>query len=341
MINSNYKKRGSLMFKYSKAIALACAVTFGGLTAGAEAATQLRISTAAPDQSPLTDAFRHIKKKMEEAFPGEVTVSVHPASSLFRQGTELPAMQRGNLEMASPVTFEIEAQLPEYGVFSSGYVFRDPAHMLKVFNGPIGEEFYAKVADKMGLVILDTAYLGTRQVGLRDVKNIKTPKDFSGVKLRMPPGAGFQTLARAMGVTPLAMPITEVYLALQTGSIDGQDNPANMTRDWKFNEVSKEVVLTQHIVQPVFIAISKTAYDKLTPDQQKALRAAAKEATAIEVQKTIEDEKSAVEGFKKAGIVVSEPDLELFRANAAKLYKEEGYETKWQPGLKSKIDAIQ
>ncbi|CAH1651461.1 DctP family TRAP transporter solute-binding subunit [Chelatococcus asaccharovorans] len=328
------------MFKFPKAFAVACAIMAAGTAGVAQAATQLRMSTAAPDNSPLTDAFRQIKQKLDAAFPGALDISVHPASSLFRQGTELPAMQRGNLEMASPVTFEIEAQLPEYGVFSSGYVFRDPEHMLKVFNGPIGEEFYAKVADKMGLVILDTAYLGTRQVGLRDVKNIKTPKDFAGVKLRMPPGAAFQTLARAMGVTPLAMPITEVYLALQTGSIDGQDNPANMTRDWKFNEVTKEIVLTQHIVQPVFIAISKSAYDKLTPDQQKALRAAAKEATAIEVKKTVDDEKAAIEGFKKAGIVVSEPDLALFRANAARLYKEEGYEAKWQPGLKDKIEAI-
>lgn len=309
------------------------------VSAAAQAQTQIRISTAAPDASPLTDAFRLIKQRMEAAFPGQVTVSVHAASTLFRQGTELPALQRGNLEMASPVTFEIEAQLPEYGVLSAGYVFRDPEHMLKVFNGPIGEEFYAKVADRMGLVILDTAYLGTRVVGLRDVKNIKAPADFASVKLRMPPGAAFQTLARAMGVTPVAMPITEVYLALQTGSIDGQDNPANMTRDWKFNEVSKEIVMTQHIVQPVFIAIAKPFFDKLTPAQQSTLRAAAKEAAALQVKKTQEDEVSAVAGFKAAGIVVSTPDLGPFRANAAKLYRDEGFEQKWQPGLKAKIDA--
>lgn len=320
-------------------ISLAGAVAMAGFTVPAHAKTEIRISTAAPDSSPLSDAFRLIKQRMEEAYPDDISVSVHTASTLFRQGTELPAMQRGNLEMASPVTFEIEAQLPEYGVFSSGYVFRDPEHMLKVFNGPIGEEFYAKVAETMDLVILDTAYLGTRVVGLREVKNIKTPEDFSGVKLRMPPGAAFQTLARAMGITPLAMPITEVYLALQTGAIDGQDNPTNMTRDWKFDEVSKEIVLTQHIVQPVFIAIAKPVFDALTPEQQATLRTAAKEAAAMEVQKTIEDEKSALEGFEKAGIVISRPDLELFRSTAAKLYKEEGFEEKWQAGLKEKIDA--
>jgi tripartite ATP-independent transporter DctP family solute receptor len=309
------------------------------LTGTATAQTQIRISTAAPENSPLTDAFRLIKDRMEKAHPGQVNVSVHAASTLFRQGTELPAMQRGTLEMASPVTFEIEGQLPEYGVFSAGYAFRDPEHMLKVFNGPIGEEFYNKVAEKMDLVILDTGYLGTRSVGLRMVKNVKTPDDFGGVKLRMPPGPAFQTLARAMKITPTAMPITEVYLGLKTGSIDGQDNPPGLTRDWKFDEVTKEMVLTKHTVQPVFFAIAKATFNKLTPEQQATLRAAAKEAAALQVKNTLADEQTALSKFKEGGMVISEPDLASFRASASKLYAEEGYEQKWQPGLKAKIEA--
>ncbi|MBM6595282.1 TRAP transporter substrate-binding protein DctP [Microvirga pudoricolor] len=312
-----------------------------GFTGTATAQTQLRISTAAPEVSPLTDAFRHIKQRMETAHPGQVAVSVHPASTLFRQGTELPAMQRGNLEMASPVTFEIEGQLPEYGVLSAGYVFRSPEHMLRVFNSPIGEEFYAKVADKMDLIILDTGYLGTRSVGLRMAKNVKSPDDFSGVKLRMPPGPAFQTLARAMKLTPVAMPITEVYLGLKTGSIDGQDNPPGLTRDWKFDEVTKEMVLTKHSVQPVFFSISKAAFNKLTPEQQGTLRAAAKEAAAMQVKNTLADEQIALAKFKQGGMVISEPDLAPFRASASKLYADEGFEQKWQPGLKAKIEAVQ
>jgi tripartite ATP-independent transporter DctP family solute receptor len=327
--------------KATRLAAVAALLAATAFAAPAWAVTQIRASTAAPDVSPLSDAFRLIEKRMEEAHPGEIDFSVHTASSLFRQGTELPAMQRGNLEMASPVTFEIEAQLPEYGVFSAGYLFRSPEQMLNVFNGPIGEEFAARVADEMDIVILATAYLGTREVGLREVKNVKTPEDFNGVKLRMPPGAAFQTLARAMGVTPVAMPITEVYLALQTGAIDGQDNPANMTRDWKFGEVSKEIVLTDHLIQPVFIAIAKPVYDSLTPEQEATLRAAAEEAAALEIQQTLEAEKAALAEFEAAGIVISRPDVELFRANAARLYAEEGYEEEWQPGLKAKIDATE
>jgi TRAP-type C4-dicarboxylate transport system substrate-binding protein len=159
------------------------------------AQTEIRVSTAAPDNSPLSDAFRMIKQRMEAKFPGTVKVSLHTASALFRQGTELPAMQRGNLEMASPVTFEIEAQLPEYGAFGAAYLFRDADHLIKTFRSDIGREYITDVAAKMGLVILDTAYLGTRTVNLSNDKKIEKPSDLAGTKMRMPPGATFQVLA--------------------------------------------------------------------------------------------------------------------------------------------------
>jgi TRAP-type C4-dicarboxylate transport system substrate-binding protein len=118
----------------------------------------------------------------------------------------------------------------------------------------------------MDIVILATGYLGTRQVALREVRNVQAPEDFAGVELRRPPGASFQTLARAMNITPVAMPITEVYLALQTGAIDGPDNPGNMTRDWTFDEVTKEVVLTDHLIQPVFQAGPRRAFPRAAGD---------------------------------------------------------------------------
>ena len=162
----------------------------------AHAQSEIRMSTAAPDNAPLSDAFRSIKAHMESKFPGVIRMSVHTASSLFRQGTELPAMQRGNLEMATPVTFEIEAQVPEYGVFSAAYLFRDADHLIKTFRSDIGSEYYADVASKMGIVIVDTAYLGTRTINLNNDRKIEKPADLAGTKMRMPPGAAFQVLAK-------------------------------------------------------------------------------------------------------------------------------------------------
>ena len=307
---------------------------------GARAATELRISTAAPDNSPLSDAFRMIKARMEGKFGADLKVSVHTASSLFRQGTELPAMQRGNLEMASPVTFEIEAQLPEYGVFGAAYLFRDADHLIKTFRSDIGREYTSDVAAKMGLVILETAYLGTRTVNLRTDKPIDKPADLAGTKMRMPPGPAFQVLAKALGATPVSMPITEVYLGLKTGQIDAQDNPINMTRDWKFDEVTKQVVLTRHLVQPVFIAIAKPAFDKLAAAQQAELRAAAREAADMQIAKTLADEKSAADTFRKNNIKIVEPDLAAFRSAVMAEYEKSGLMAKWKPGLLQRIQAV-
>ena len=306
----------------------------------AQAQTEIRVSTAAPDNAPLSDAFRMIKARMEAKFPGAIKVSVHTASALFRQGTELPAMQRGNLEMASPVTFEIEAQLPEYGVFSAAYLFRDADHLIKTFRSDIGKEYYDDVAAKVGLVILATAYLGTRTVNLTNDKKIEKPSDLAGTKMRMPPGASFQVLAKALGTTPVSMPITEVYLALKTGAIDAQDNPTNMTRDWKFHEVTKQVVLTKHLVQPVFLAIAKPFFDKLTPAQQAELRAAAREAADMQIAKTLLDEKAAVDTFRAANIRISEPDATAFRSVVLKEYDSSGMAAKWKPGLLARIQAV-
>ena len=321
---------------------LAAAVALASLSVlpMAQAQTEIRVSTAAPDNAPLSDAFRMIKTRMEAKFPGAIKVSLHTASALFRQGTELPAMQRGNLEMASPVTFEIEAQLPEYGVFSAAYLFRDADHLIKTFRSDIGKEYYDDVASKVGLVILDTAYLGTRTVNLTNDKKIEKPSDLAGTKMRMPPGASFQVLAKALGTTPVSMPITEVYLALKTGAIDAQDNPTNMTRDWKFHEVTKQVVLTKHLVQPVFLAIAKPFFDKLTPAQQAELRAAAREAADMQIAKTLLDEKAALDTFRAANIRISEPDAAAFRTVVLKEYDNSGMAAKWKPGLLARIQAV-
>lgn len=304
------------------------------------AQTELRISTAAPENSPLSVALRAIKTRMEAKFPGQIKVSVSAQSVLFRQGTEIAAMQRGNLDMATPVTFEIEQQLPEYGVYGAAYLFRDTDHMMKVFRGDLGKEYFADIAAKMGLVILDTGYLGTRTVNLRTERAVEKPTDLAGVKMRMPPGPTYQLLAKAIGASPQAMPITEVYMALKTGAIDGQDNPAGMTRDWKFNEVTKQVVLTKHLVQPVFIAMAKSSYDKLSPAQQTELRAAAREATDAQMAATLRDEQDALETFKKGGITIVEPKLDAFRVAVMKEYEADGLLAKWKPGLIARIQAI-
>lgn len=310
-------------------------ILLGASTAMAQ--VELRISSASPPTGPLISAFQVIKEEMETTYPNDVKVSIHHSSSLFKQGTEVPAMQRGNLEMATPIIYEIEQQMPEYGALGKPYVFRDAEHLLAVFNGEIGAQFAKDVAAKMGIEILATGYFGTRTVGLRTVHNIKKPEDFSGVKMRMPPGAAYQNLAVALGAAPISMPATEVYLGLSTGAIDGQDNPLNLVLDWKFNEVTAEFVMTNHLVQPVFYAVSGKAWAKLTPEQQATLKAAAQKGAAKQTEETLAQEATARAKFEADKIVFSEPDLAPFREKVDAVYAEQGLTGKWMPDLLKQV----
>ena len=301
---------------------------------------QMRISHAAAESDWLHKSMLIFKDNVEKALPGQVAVTVHGASSLFRQGTEVPALQRGNLEMSTMTTFEIEQQIPEYGIFSSGYLFRDYDHLAKVMRGPIGKEYYDAVAAKMGIQIIEVTYLGTRQVNLRTAKDVNLPADLAGVKLRMPAGPGWLALGKGLGVSPTPMAMPEVYLSMKTGTIDGQENPLGLAKNNNLHEVSQQFVLTSHLVQPVFYAIAKPFWDKLTPAQQEALRKAARESSKANDDAKLAEEKEMVAFFQKAGLKVTTPDLAAFRASVEKQYVESGLAAKWLPGLKEKVLAV-
>src|SRR4249920_4046703 len=130
-------------------------VVMGVMIASSAAAqkTVLRFSTAAPPADFLSRSMQQFKAELEKSAP-EFDVQLHYASSLFRQGTEVPAIQRGNLEMSTMTTFEVAQQIPEWGFLNRAFLFRDWDHVVKVLRGPVGERYAKDVADKMEIVIL-------------------------------------------------------------------------------------------------------------------------------------------------------------------------------------------
>src|ERR1700730_14454547 len=323
-----------------KLITGAAAAAFAGLygRARAQTPTQIRISTAAPPSDFLAKALEQLKADVDAASVG-LDVSVHPASTLFKQGTEVPALQRGNLEMSTMTTFEVAQQIPEFGFFNRGYLFRDYDHMRRVVDGPIGADYRTAVADKMGIVIVAATYLGTRQVNLRQKRTVKGPADLAGVKLRMTAGPEWLLLGKSLGVSPVPMGMPEVYLALKTGAIDGQENPLSILNAAKFYEVTEQVVLTAHMIQPVFYSMAKPVWDKLSPDQQKAVAAAATLGVKPNDDGRLADEKTVTEALKGRGLAVDAIDLAPFRALADKVYGESDMTKAWDAAkLKQVLD---
>src|SRR4249919_2483513 len=133
---------------------LAVAASLALMGSAAAQKIQLRFSTAAPPPDFLSKSLERFKVEVEKAAPNQFDIRLHPGSSLFRQGTEVPAIQRGNLEMSTMTTFEVAQQIPEWGFLNRAFLLRDWEHALKVVNGPIGERYARDVSDKMGIVIL-------------------------------------------------------------------------------------------------------------------------------------------------------------------------------------------
>jgi tripartite ATP-independent transporter DctP family solute receptor len=320
------------------ATALALASAFAPV-AQAQTKMVLRVSTPAVPDDWHAKMWTVFKDTLEKSAPGEFDVQINLNASLFKQGTEPAAMARGNLELSSISAFDIAKLIPEFSIFTAGYIVRDPDHQQKVFNGPIGTEMFKTVAEKMEVTPLSTIYLGTRQVNLREVHNVKTPADLKGIKLRMPGSKEWLFLGEALGATPTPLAFGEVYLGLKTGTIDGQDNPLPSVRAAKFYEVTKQIVMTSHLVDGIFIAISNKAWNAMTPAQKTKVKAAAQAASAYNNENRIKEEGQLVDFFKKEGLTVTTPDLDAFRKTVQGAYMNSDYAKVWPKGLLERINA--
>ena len=318
------------------ACALACAAP-----AFAQPKSVLRISTPAVPDDWHVKMLYVFRDELARAAPGRYEVQVHHSGTLFRQGAETVAMQRGNLEMALVSMQDIARQIPEYSIFTAGYLIRDPGHLARVYGGPIGTEVARRVAEVMDIQLLQAVYLGTRHVGLSQPRRVNTPADLSGVKLRMPASREWLFLGRALGANPTPLAFPEVYLGLKTGTIDGQDNPLPTLKSAQFHEVTRQIVLTSHLVDVLQLAIAAKLWRGLGAPEQAQLRRAAAAAARFNDENRAREEKQLLDFFRAKGIVITTPDVAAFRKAVQEAYLKSEYAEKWPRGLLERINAVE
>jgi tripartite ATP-independent transporter DctP family solute receptor len=314
------------------------ALCTGLLPALAQPKIALRISTPAVPDDWHAKMWTVFKDSLDKTAPNQFDVQIHLNASLFKQGAEPAAMARGNLELTTVSAFDIAKLVPEFSIFTAGYIVRDPQHQQKVFSGPIGDELFKAVADKMEITVLSTAYLGTRQVNLREARNVRSPADLKGIKLRMPGSKEWLFLGETLGATATPLAFGEVYMGLKTGTIDGQDNPLPTVRAAKFYEVTKQLVLTNHLVDSLFIAIASKTWNGLTAAQKQAVKSAAQAATQYNNDNRIKEEAQIVDYFKQQGLQVSTPDVDAFRKSVQDAYAKSDYAKVWTKGMLERIN---
>jgi tripartite ATP-independent transporter DctP family solute receptor len=317
------------------------AATAGALVASPFVATaqqrrRIRFTAVFSDQDIRADAMKGFQRDLA----GEFDVELHLNATLFRQGTELVAIQRGNVEMANLAPQDFSRQIPAWSVMASAYLFRDVDHMNKVFAGPIGEDFKKMARDQLNVQILGPLYFGTRHVNLKPRTRIATPADMRGIKLRMPPGETWQFLGEALGANPTPVAFAELYTALQSGTVDGQDNPLPTSRAMRFYEVTTQFVLTSHLVAYDLLSISSRVWDGLSAAQRSAVQAAADKAIAESTRRHLAQEQEMVDFFKAQGLEVYAPNVDAFRAEAQRRYLASTQSQGWPPGILERISAV-
>ncbi|MFN3399695.1 MAG: TRAP transporter substrate-binding protein DctP [Ferrovibrio sp.] len=315
----------------------AAAATAGfSLPSFAQAKPKLRFSAVFSEQ----DIRAEMMKQFASGIANDFTFEGYYGGNLFKQGTELVAIQRGNLEMGNIAPQDISKQIPAWSILTAAYLFRDADHLTKFFASPAGAEMKKMADDQLGIHILGPTYFGARQVGLKPNKKINTPADLAGIKLRMPPGEAWQFLGESIGANPTAMAYAEVYTGLQTGAIDGQDNPLPNVENMKFYEVMSQIVLTSHLVGFDLLTVSSKTWKAMNADQQKRFQAAANSAIDFSQKKHQAREKELVEFMKSKGLNIYEPDQAAFRKHAQAKYLASDLAKDWPKGMVEKINAL-
>ncbi|HET9208359.1 MAG TPA: TRAP transporter substrate-binding protein DctP [Burkholderiaceae bacterium] len=306
------------------------------LPALAQTKPTLRLAAVFSDKDIRADMVRMLAKDVE----ADVTIEPHYGGTLFKQGTELVALQRDNLEIGNVAPQDISKQIPAWSILTSAYLFRDANHVNAFFASDLANEMKQMAEEQLKVKILAPTFFGTRQVGLKGKKKISTPADLAGVKLRMPPGDAWQLLGRSIGANPTPMAYAETYTGLQTGAIDGQDNPLPNVQNMKFYEVMQQIVLTSHLVAFDILTMNLKAWNALGAAKQKTFQAAVDKATAWSTAEHLKREAELANSFKQQGLDVYVPDIAAFRAHAQKVYLASDEAKAWPKGMLEKVNAM-
>jgi len=265
---------------------------------------------------------------------GKFKVEVYPASQLGKEADINQGLTLGTVDIIISGSSFAAKELPRMGVTYYPYTFRDADHLIAYTKSDKYKELAAAYEEKTGHHITATSYYGTRQTTSN--RPIAKCADMAGLKMRVPDVPAYLAMPRACGANTAPIAFAEVYLALQNGTVEAQENPLTTIEAKKFYEVQKYIVLTGHIVDHLNTIVSKTRWASLGDDEKKIFTEVLQEAAKRTTDKIVAREKELAQGFRDKGLTVTEVDKEDFKKAVAEkvTFEEFGYE-------KADWDAIQ
>lgn len=276
--------------------------------------------SSAPPMAPQTEELYRIAKVMKVLTHGAVNIEIFPNGSLVSSAQELNALQNNTVQMVETSGDEYQNLVGAGMIYEIPYLFTNYNQEVETFNSKPGQTLVGLIDKTLGIHVLGLFDLGPRELDLATTNHISTPADLKGVKLRMPPGPYWATLGAALGgdVTPVAF--TEIYLSLETGVIQGQDNPLPTDVADKFYEVTKQIVLTNHVIEPLMPVINEVTWSELSPAEQADLQKTVTQQDTWESNKVAQDQAYDVSFLKRKGLKVYTPNIEAFRKPALKAF---------------------
>ena len=320
-------------------LALAPAPFVAARRASAQQPIVIKLGNVQQVDNTVQTSLKKFADLVAERTNNRIQVQIFPASQLGTEQEMLEGVQIGTVHMFEGSTGGVGRFLPELEAFAAPYIWKDIDHMVKTVRGPIGASLADRLVKSQGMRVLDFGWLfGYRHLTIK-AKAIYKPADLRGMKIRVQPTTIYLDIIRAMGANPVPMDVKELYLGLQTGVVDGQENPVNSIYTSKYFEVQKYLMLTGHILQNQSVVINDKFYQGLSPAFQQVLREAAIEAGDFQKDSVLKQEKVDLDRLKEKGMTIIQPDVNAFREATKDVWKK--FAEKWEPGFFEKIQRFQ
>jgi len=304
----------------------------GTAVAPAAAQTEIKFGHVGEPGSLFAASADEFAKRANAKLGNKAKVVVYGSSQLGGDKELLQKLKLGTVDMALPSTV-MSSEADIFGVFEMPYLVKDRNHMKRIEK----ELFWAKIepaAEKKGLKVIGVWENGYRHI-TNNKKPINTPDDLQGIKLRVPEGKWRVKMFQAYGANPAPMKFSEVFTALQTGVMDGQENPFTQIYSAKFQEVQKYISLTGHVYTPAYVTVGTKKWETLPADVRKILEDTAKETQAFVYEKAAKDDEDLLGKIKAAGVQANTPNKDAFVKASAPVYEEFAKEV---PSSKEVID---
>jgi tripartite ATP-independent transporter DctP family solute receptor len=298
----------------------------------------LRWSDVVPASHPSVQMIERIGAEVKAKSGGRIAVQAFPAGQLGSSRDTIEAVANGTQQVVTEGAANFGAWVPAISVVESPYIWRDGDHLVKAMAGPVGRAFNDELVAKRGMRILGTTYYGTRHL-TTSTRNVRTPADLVGFKLRVPENDVFKAMAEAWGAKPTPMNFGELYLALKQGTVDGQENPLPTIKSGKFDEVQKYLVLTGHIITPRLVVVNENFWKGLKPADQKIIQDAVDAGIRWQNAELAKQEKELVDAMKAGGMTVVQVDIDAFRKPVVEAVVPK-FESRWGKGTYEKLQQI-